>query len=64
MDNLLTRARRGEKITLTDKIATLASVAEWDGFVQELRFHKRQLTDAERAALNVRRCELGGARHA
>ncbi|WP_136440332.1 hypothetical protein [Pacificoceanicola onchidii] len=62
MVDLMAKFRRGEKITLTDKINSLETIAEWQGFVGGLRMQSRNLTADEQAALARRRCELGGAK--
>lgn len=51
----LVKHRQGEVVTLSDKIRTLASEDEIEGFVAEIRRHDVPLTEAERAALWDRR---------
>lgn len=54
----LVKHRRGEVVTLADKIPTLASEDEIEGFMSEIRRQDVQLTEDERAALWARRQAL------
>jgi len=51
----LEKHRLGEAVTLADKIPTLASADEIEGFVAEISRQGTRLTDDERSALWARR---------
>lgn len=65
---LLDKYRAGQRVTLIDKIGTVACLAELDGMRAELSAREVLLSEAERAALARRRVELlkstKGGRHA
>lgn len=58
--NLLARYRTtGQRPTRLDGVAACTSVEELDGMVAAIGARGEELTDAERAAVAVRRAELG-----
>lgn len=56
---ILARWRRGETITAVDKIATLASVAEIEGWRREVARSGRAWEPGEQHALAERERQLG-----
>lgn len=63
MTSILDRFRRGETITLIDKLATVTSLEELNGMCAEIGARGQQLSQAESRAIALRRAELqNGAR--
>lgn len=58
MMGLLEKWLAGGRVTLIDKIGTVACLAELDGMCAELSARRVLLTEAERGALATRRAEL------
>lgn len=56
--DLIQRVRAGHRPTLTDKIDTLDSVEEADGFREALRDQGRVMSDGEHKAFAERRARL------
>lgn len=55
---ILDRFRRGETITLIDKLATVTSLDELNGMCAELSARGQQLSQAESRSIALRRAEL------
>lgn len=56
--NLLARARRGETITLIDKVQAETCLADLDAMRVALSARGQELTEAEAQAFTLRRAEL------
>lgn len=57
-DALIAKARWGEPVSLSDKLATIDTVEELDGFVAALRERDQGLWLAEAGAIALRRVEI------
>jgi len=58
MSSLLRKAALGQKVTRFDKIKTLMTIEETEGFAWGAEISHCPLTEAEQNALAVRRAEI------